>query len=231
MPRCVRALARSDPAVELGLEVELVERSTGRARSCARMKRWSALEQRPWPGSRRARGSASPAGRADRRRRRSSSVGWPPPRCDRRPRDPRPASRAARRAGKAAAHAPERCRAPPWRRPAPRRPRASSPSSGGDHPAAAGLAVADRDLLTRLPEVELEQLAGPVDGALEGPRRASSAGAARARSRRGSSCRPDSRARDQLADHAATGSAGRPRSSSRISALNGSSFEGLRPRP
>jgi hypothetical protein len=29
--------------------------------------------------------------------------------------------------------------------------------------------VADRDLLARLPEVELQQLAGPVDGALIGP--------------------------------------------------------------
>ena len=38
----------------------------------------------------------------------------------------------------------------------------------GDHPAAAGLAVADRDLGPRLPEVELADLPGSVDGALVG---------------------------------------------------------------
>jgi hypothetical protein len=40
-----------------------------------------------------------------------------------------------------------------------------------DHPAAPRLAVADRDLGLRLPEVELADLAGAVDGPLVGPRR------------------------------------------------------------
>src|SRR5215211_1473587 len=43
--------------------------------------------------------------------------------------------------------------------------------AGGDYEAASGLAVADGDLLARLPEVELDELAGPVAGALEGARR------------------------------------------------------------
>jgi hypothetical protein len=39
---------------------------------------------------------------------------------------------------------------------------------GGHHPAAAGLPVTDRDRLARLEQVELQQLAGPVDRALVG---------------------------------------------------------------
>jgi hypothetical protein len=40
------------------------------------------------------------------------------------------------------------------------------------HEAAAGLAVADRDLVLGLPEIELADLAGAVGGALEGAWRA-----------------------------------------------------------
>src|SRR5215211_655055 len=40
------------------------------------------------------------------------------------------------------------------------------------HPAATGLAVADRELLLRLPEVELQELGGTVGGALVGALRA-----------------------------------------------------------
>jgi hypothetical protein len=43
--------------------------------------------------------------------------------------------------------------------------------AGDDDPAAAVLDGADRDLVARLPEIELADLARPVDGALEAPRR------------------------------------------------------------
>ncbi len=45
--------------------------------------------------------------------------------------------------------------------------------AGDDDVAAAGLAAIDRDLLRRLPEIELAQLARPVGRALVGPRRRS----------------------------------------------------------
>ena len=45
---------------------------------------------------------------------------------------------------------------------------ARPPQLAGHHPAAARPAVADRDLLARLEEIELQQLAGAIDGALIG---------------------------------------------------------------
>jgi hypothetical protein len=47
--------------------------------------------------------------------------------------------------------------------------RARPAKLAGHDPGAAGLAVADRDLAARFPQVELQQLPGPVDGALIGP--------------------------------------------------------------
>ena len=65
----------------------------------------------------------------------------------------------------------------------------------GHDVAAARLAPADRDLRARLAQIELRQLARPITGALEAARRRQqTAAAARATDRRGSSCRPHSRA-------------------------------------
>ena len=168
--RLVRArVDLREPGVELVLEVELVGERRGRARSSS-PRSPAAARRRPWPADRPARRSASrpcswpqnAANASDGRPpwpwmpawRSQTSVRGRPPRRSRQPAIP--ASRSSVCVEKTK-HAGARARV----------------AQARDHdPAAARLAVADRDLLARLPDIELADLARPIDRPLKRPRRA-----------------------------------------------------------
>ena len=176
------------PAIELVLEVERGWRSAARPRSC-RGRSGGRARARPWPGSRRGRGSTQPTASWPQKAAKRS-VGRPPPAWIAPSRSQTSFSGSAPSRVEAAAHPPgdvgkllrEDERAGEGARVG---------QLGGDDEAAAGLAVADRDL-------RASARRGRTGRARRGGRRcagrcaaaAGSAAAARAAGRRGSSCRP-----------------------------------------
>ena len=85
--------------------------------------------------------------------------------------------------------------------------------------------MTDRNVLARLPQIALHQLPRPIDRPLETSSASRTAGGLRGRSRRRSTCRPDSQARSRAPAAAATGFVGLGLSCSQIQSLNGSSFD------
>ena len=164
LPR-IRAVL--EPVVELELVVELVREAAAGLKAFldeVLQPLDDALGLRVAPARRSAsRPAAAPQNAANSvsggRRRRAA-----------RPGDPRPTSAAARPATTSSAGCRPAAPGSAWRRSTRRRRRASSPGTRR-RPSPPRLAVPDRDLGLRLPQIELADLARPIDRALKRPRR------------------------------------------------------------
>ena len=97
------------------------------------------------------------------------------------------------------------------------RDRARPAHLAGHHPPATPLPMPDRDMLPRLPQIALHQLARPIDRPLKRPGRPRTAAGPRGHSRRRSTSRPHSRSRRPSRATAATGSADPPQAAHRSS--------------